>query len=666
MRKRRTMTMTMIKGWTGNRLRVDLTSGATKVEEIDRSHRIRWLGGRGFNSELLYREVGPDVDPLGPDNRLIFGVGPLTGTFAPASSRTTITAKSPLGSPEGFGDSNMGGHFGPELKFAGYDQVVIQGRSKGPVYLSIRDDLVEIKDASHLWGRKVSETDAIIKEELCDEEVHVAAIGPAGENLVRYGCIINDVSRAAARSGMGAVMGSKNLKAVAVRGTGAVEIESPEEFFEICAETRDRIKRDAVAQLLHDQGSLLLTMPANYEHGWFCWRNFQRGNHQEAHLLSGERHRDLFLAHKEGCFACPISCGRFSRIREGKYAGETTGGPEYETLTAIGPRIGLLEMNSVIHNGKLVNELGMDSCSCGGAIAWAMECWEKGLIDEKDTGGLALEWGDADLIESLITMIASREGFGDLLAEGSFRASRILGRGEEYSISVKGHDMSQDDPRGLGFAFGIGFATGRRGGDHLQGLPCLELTGAFYPGLVEKILGTREAEERLSKVKKPEMERYQEDLKALGDSLTQCAFTHTWSFAVQLEDMVRLVKAATGVDYTPEELLKVGGRIVHLERAYWNRVLVGKNEDKNPKRFTEEPMPDGPNKGVVFPESELIPRYYEVRGWDGETGFPLHEVLEDYGLSEVARELVPYRKRYQEKMAKTDKASKGRPAVESA
>jgi len=642
----------MVKGWMGKRLRVDLTSGSSKVEYIDISHRKMWLGGRGFNSELLYREVGPFVDPLGPENRLIFGVGPLTGTFAPASSRTTITAKSPLGTPEGFGDSNMGGHFGPEMKFAGYDQIVIQGRSEKPVYLSILDDLVEIRGAPHLWGRRISETDAMVKEDLSDQEVHVAAIGPAGENLVRYGCIINDVSRAAARSGMGAVMGSKNLKAVAVRGTGAVEIESPQEFFEICAETRDRLKRDAVAQLLHDQGSLLLTMPANYEHGWFCWRNFQRGNHPQAHLLSGERHRDHFLAHREGCFACPISCGRFSRIKEGRYAGETTGGPEYETLAALGPRVGHLDMNRVIANGKLVNELGMDSCSCGGAIAWAMECWEKGLIGEEDTGGLAVEWGDGDLIESLIRMIAVRQGFGDLLAEGSFRAARILGRGEEYSISVKGHDMSQDDPRGLGFAFGIGFATGRRGGDHLQALPCLELTGSFYPGLVEKILGTSAAEERLSMVKKPEMERYQEDLKAVGDSLTQCAFTHTWSFAVQLEDMVRLLKSATGVDYTPEELLKVGGRIVHLERAYWNRVLVGKNEDKNPRRFTEEPMPDGPNQGVVFPERELIPRYYQVRGWEEKTGFPLPEVLDEYGLAGVAEELKPYRKRYLEMISK--------------
>lgn len=659
--------MTMpIKGWTGKRLRVDLTTGKTKVEEIDRSYRMLWLGGRGFNSELLYREVGPEVDPLGPKNRLMIGVGPLTGTFAPASSRTTITAKSPLGSPEGFGDSNMGGHFGPELKFAGYDQVVIQGRSERPVYLSIRDDDVEVRDASHLWGMSVSKTDAIVKEDLGDEDVHVAAIGPAGERLVRFGCIITDVSRAAARMGMGAVMGSKNLKAVAVRGTGAVEIESPEEFYEICAETRDRLKRDAVAQLLHDQGSLLLTMPANYDHGWFCWRNFQRGNHPQAHLLSGERHRDQFLVHREGCFACPICCGRFSRVREGEHAGETTGGPEYETLAALGPRVGLLEMDRVIANGKLVNELGMDSCSCGGAIAWAMECWEKGLIGEGETGGLVLEWGDADLIESLIGMIAARQGVGDLLAEGSFRAARILGRGEEYSISVKGHDMSQDDPRGLGFAFGIGFATGRRGGDHLQGLPCLELTGAFYPGLVERILGTKEAEERLSTVKKPEMEQYQEDLKALGDSLTMCAFTHTWSFAVQLEDLARLLKAATGADFGPEELLKVGGRIVHLERAYWNRLLVGKNEDKNPRRFIEEPMPDGPNRGIVFPEGELIPRYYDVRGWDQETGFPLPQVLAEYGLAGVAEELEPYRSRYLEKMANVEGATKGRPAAEPA
>jgi len=642
----------MVDGWTGKRLRIDLSRGTTSVEEIGESYRKKWLGGRGFNSELLYREVGPDVDPLGPENLLIFGVGPLTGTFAPSSGRTTVTARSPLGG--GFGDSNMGGHWGPELKFAGYDQLVISGKASKPVYLWIDDDHIEIRDASQIWGKLVLEADAMIKEELGSQEIHTALIGPAGENTVRYACIMSDVYRAAARSGMGAVMGSKNLKAIAVRGTNPVNIARPEEFYQISASIRERLRQDLMAQMLYDQGTWLLTMPANYELGWFCWHNFQKGNHPDAKKLSGEAHRDNFLSHREGCFACPISCGRFSKIKEGKYAGEITGGPEYETLTAVGPRIGLLDMDKVVHNNKLVNELGLDSCSCGGAIAWAMECWEKGLLTKEDTGGLVLEWGDQELITRLIEMIAHREGFGDLLAEGSSRAAEIMDRGRDYSISVKGHDMSQDDPRGLGFAFGIGFVTGRRGGDHLQGLPCLELTGAFYPGLVEKILGSKEAEAPLSPVKKPEMERYQEDLKAVGDSLTQCTFTHSWSFAVQPEDMALLLSAATGLEFSAKELFEIGSRIVHLERAYWNRLLVGRLEDKSPKRFTQEPMPDGPNKGTVFPEAELIPRYYEVRGWDKKTGFPLPEVLKGLGLEDVAAELEPYRAEYQKKIEETE------------
>ena len=636
----------MTFGWTGKRLRVDLSRETSSIEEIDPSYMRKWLGGRGFNSELLYQEVGPDVDPLSPDSRLIFGVGPLTGTFAPSSGRTTVTARSPLSG--GFGDSNMGGHWGPELKFAGYDQLVVQGKASRPVYLWIDDDQVEIREAAAIWGRKVPQADAMIKEELGSEEIHIALIGPAGERIVSYACILNDVYRAAARCGMGAVMGSKNLKAIAVRGTGAVSIARPEEFYRICAQARDRLREDLMAQMLFDQGTWLLTMPANYEQGWFCWKNFQKGHHPQARRLSGEKHRDNFLAHREGCFACSISCGRFSRIKEGQYAGEITGGPEYETLTGIGPRIGLLEMDKVVHNNKLVNELGLDSCSCGGAIAWAMECWQRGLLTEKDTGGLVLDWGDQETITRLIEMIARREGFGDLLAEGSSRAAEILGRGAEYSISVKGHDMSQDDPRGLGFAFGIGFATGRRGGDHLQGLPCLELTGGFYPGLVEKILGTSKAEERLSPVKKPEMERYSEDLKAVGDSLTQCTFTHSWSFAVQPEDMALMLSSATGLEFAAEELLRIGSRIVHLERAYWNRLLVGRLEDKSPRRFVEEPMPDGPNQGTVFPEAELIPRYYAVRGWDPETGFPNEEVLIDLGLEKVARDLEACRAKYQD------------------
>ena len=637
-------------GYNGKRLRVDLSSGNISVETIPAQHLKKWLGGRGLNSELLYREVGPEVEPLAPENRLIFGVGPLTGTFAPCSGRTTVTAKSPAQDPPGFGDSNMGGHWGAELKYCGYDQLVIQGKSPEPVYLYINNDQVEIRSAAQLWGKNVPQTDAMLKDELNNHELHAAIIGPAGENLVRYACILNDVYRAAGRCGMGAVMGSKNLKAVVVRGTKPVEIARPLEFFNVCAKARERLKQDLMVQMLHDQGTWLLTMPANYEHGWFCWKNFQEGYHPDAKQLSGDSHRDNFLAHREGCFGCPISCGRFSKITQGPYAGEITGGPEYETLTAVGPRVGVLDQASVIHNNKLVNELGLDSCSCGGAISWAMECYEKGLLTKEDTGGLALEWGDQELIDKLIKMIAAREGFGNLLAEGAHYAAKQLDLGHYYVMAVKGHDMSQDDPRGLGFAFGLGFATGRRGGDHLQGLPCLELTGAFYPGLVERILGTSEAEERLSPVKKPEMEKYSEDVKAVGDSLTQCAFTHTWSFAVLPEDMAEMLSTATGMDFTADELLQIGGRIVHLERAYWNRLLVGRMEDKNPRRFTEEPMPSGPNKGTLFPEAELLPRYYQVRGWDLETGYPKTDVLLEYGLPEVAEELEKYREQYLEKI----------------
>ncbi|WP_041279157.1 aldehyde ferredoxin oxidoreductase family protein [Desulfobacula toluolica] len=637
-----------MQGYNGKRLRIDLTGGKVTVEEISKEHLRKWLGGRGLNSELLYRETEPELDPFSPENRLIFGVGPLTGTFAPSSGRCTVTSKSPAQDPAGFGDANMGGHWGAELKYAGYDQLVIQGKADSPVYLYINNGRVEIRDAEHLWGKNIPETDTLIKNELQNHELHIALIGLAGENLVRYACIINDVYRAAGRCGMGAVMGSKNLKAIALRGTNPVEIARPREFFEICSRARKKMRQDAMVQMLNDQGTLLLTTPANHDQGWFCWKNFQKGHHPDADLLNGENHRDRFLAHREGCFACSIACGRFSRISKGEYAGEITGGPEYETVTAMGPRIGLLDPASVIHNNRLVNELGMDSCSCGGAISWAMECYEKGLLTKKETNGLTLRWGDQELIDKLVRMIASREGFGDILAEGAHHAAKKLDCGHEYTMSIKGHTMSQDDPRGLGFAFGIGFATGRRGGDHLQGLACLELTGAFYPGLVEKTLGDKAAEKPLSKVKKPEMEKYQEDLKAVGDCLTQCSFTHSWSFAVLPEHMAAMLSAATGMDFSPEELLQIGGRIVHLERAYWNRLLVGRLEDKNPRRFTEEPMPDGPNKGSLFPEAELIPLYYQVRGWDPETGFPTADVLNEYGLPDIADELEPYRIKYLE------------------
>lgn len=640
----------MAYGWTGKRLRVDLTKGQTTVENIPPKFREKWLGGRGFNAAVLYDEVGPDVEPFDPANRLIFGVGPLTGTFAPCSGRTTITARSPLQYPNGIGDSNMGGHFAPELKFAGYDQVVIQGKAEHPVYLWINDDKVEIRDARHLWGKNPAQTDAAIKEETGNRDIQISLIGKAGENLVRYGAIFNSISRAAARLGMGAVMGSKNLKAVAVRGTKPVNIANPTEFYKVCERLYKKMKDDIMVQGLNQFGSMLLVMPANYEHGWFCWQNFQKGNHPDAHQISGEVHVRKYLAHREGCFACPICCGRYSKINHGKYAGEEGGGPEYETLTAVGPRLGVLDFPSAIHNSLKVNELGMDSCSAGGAIAWAMEAWQKGLIGPEETGGLNLEWGNQEVIDKLFDMIANREGFGDILAEGSYRSAKHFGVGEEFTMTVKGQDMSQDDPRGLGFAFGIGFATGRRGGDHLQALPCLELTGQFYPGLVERITGSKEAEQRLTPVKKPEMQRYQEEIKALGDCLTQCTFAHSWSFAVLPEDMVELLNTATGGNYSEQDLRDMAARVIQLERAYWNRLLVGKMEDKNPVRFTKEPMPDGPNKGTVFPEDELLPRYYELRGWEADTGFPKEEVLAELGLENVAKELQPYREQYREKV----------------
>ena len=466
-----------MNGWAGQRLRVDLTTGKITKEPHSYEYRRKWIGGRGYNSDVIYNEVPANLDPYDPKARVCFGVGPVSGTAAPSTGRVTVSAKSPL--TGGFGDSNMGGHWGAELKYAGYDQVVIQGRAKKPVYIWIDDDKVEIRDASHLWGKFPREADQMIKEELGDEDMHIMMIGPAGENMVRFACTFNDVWRAAGRTGTGGVIGSKNLKAIATRGSGTVKVADPKKLMEVSNRLRQAFKTDPMKMGLYEIGSLALINVANRD-GWLPWRNFQGGSHPDANNMSGETHSATVLKHREGCYACPICCGRFTQIKDGKYAGEEFGGPEYEHAVPTGPRVGLIDdANAIWHNCCLTNDYGMDAIETGGVIASAMEWYQRGLITSKDTGGLELEWGDAEVIATLIEQIGQRKGFGNILAEGADRAADKLGLGDKghyYTITTRGMTLPGDDPRGLGFGYGLSFSMGTRGGcDHLRSLCCLEL-----------------------------------------------------------------------------------------------------------------------------------------------------------------------------------------------
>jgi len=639
-------------GWAGKRLRVDFTTGEIISEPLSYEYRRKWVGGRGFNSDVIYNEVPIDLDPFDPEARVCLGVGPVSGSAAPSTGRVTVTCKSPL--TGGFGDSNMGGHWGAEIKYAGWDQVILQGRAKNPVYLWIDDDKVEIRDASHLWGKFPREADQMIKEELGDEDIHIVMIGPAGENMCRFACVFNDVWRAAGRTGTGAVIGSKNVKAIATRGSGTVNVADPKALMDCCDRLRQAFKDDPMKMGLYEFGSLCLINVANRD-GWLPWRNFQGGAHPLANNLSGETHAATVLKHREGCYACPISCGRFTQIRDGKYAGEEFGGPEYEHAVPTGPRIGIIEdANDIWHNACLTNDYGMDGIETGGVIASAMEWYEKGLITTKETGGLELEWGNAEVVDQLIPMIAKREGFGDILADGADRASDKLGLGNDghyYTITTRGLTLPGDDPRGLGFGYGLSFSVGTRGGcDHLRSLCCLELSGALYPGLNTKLLGDERGNKPITTANKPYMVYYEENQKATTDCLNVCCFTTHWSYAVLTPDQVEYFNAVTGWDFSEEDFQEVGERVYNLERAYWNRLMSGSREDTVPERFVKEPMPQGvdyqTNVGVTFPLSKMLNQYYRYRDWDAKTGFPTDRKLKQLGLDYVAKDLAPLRAKY--------------------
>ena len=640
-------------GWAGQRLRVDLTTGAITKEPLSYEYRRKWIGGRGFNSEVMYNEVPADMDPFDPRARVCFGMGPVSGTAAPSTGRVTVTCKSPL--TGGFGDSNMGGHWGAEVKYAGYDQIIVQGRAKHPVYIWIDDDKVEIRDARHLWGKFPREADPMIKQELGDEDIHIMMIGPAGENMVRFACTFNDVWRAAGRTGTGGVIGSKNLKAIATRGSGTVKIADPKKMMEVCNRLRQAFKTDPMKIGLNVLGSLCLINVANRD-GWFPWNNFQFGSHPLANNVSGESHSATVLKHREGCYACPIACGRFTEIRDGKYAGETFGGPEYEHAVPTGPRCGIIEdPNDVWHNCRLTNDYGLDAIECGGVISTAMEWFQRGLITTKDTGGLELTWGNAEVVDTLINQIGQRKGFGGILADGADRAADKLGLPKDahyYTITTRGMTLPGDDPRGLGFGYGLSFAMGTRGGcDHLRSLCCLELSGALYPGLNTKLLGDESANKPVTTNGKPYMVYYEENQKATTDCLQVCCFTTHWSYAVLTPDQVEYLNAVTGLDFTEEEFQEVGERIVNLERAYWNRLMSGAREDVVPERFLKEPMPANgvdyqTNIGATLPLNEMLPKYYQYRDWDSKTGFPSERKLKQLGLDYVAKDLAPLRSKY--------------------
>ena len=595
--------------YCGKILRIDLSTGEVKKEALDLSVADKFIGGRGLGSYYLSQEVDPGVDALSPANKLIFVTGPLTLSPAPTSGRYMVVTKSPLSGT--IASSNSGGFWGPELKRAGYDMIIIEGKSQKSCYISIKDDAVEIRSAEKYWGKLVGEATDMLVEDSGDPKSKVTMIGPAGEKQLLLACILNDKYRAAGRSGVGAVMGSKNLKAIVVRGSGRLEPAKPDEAKEVLKGIRQTLKEnDITGTGLPTYGTAALVNVIN-ENQMYPTNNFQKGHFDTADQVSGEMLTEKYLVKKVACHGCPIACGRCVKVDD--VVGE---GPEYETLWAYSADCGVDDMPSVIRANNWCNEYGIDTISAGTTIACAMELYEKGLIKPDELDGPPLEFGSGEAIVEWSRKMGAAEGFGAKLAQGSYRLAESYGE-PELSMSVKKLEMPAYDPRGVQ-GHGLEYATSNRGGCHVRGYM-----------IAPEVLGIPEKLDRYATEGKAVWVKLFQNLSAVIDSLGICLFT---SFALGPDNYRDMYNAIVGDELSTDELLEKGNRIYNLERVFNMKAGIGADQDKLPKRLLEEPIPAGDTKGHVTRLAEMLPDYYKERGWD-ENGVPTEATLAGLGLA---------------------------------
>ena len=607
-----------MNGWNGRLLRVNLTSGETIVESIPEQWYRDYLGGRGLAVRYLYEEVDPTVDPLSPENSLIFAAGPLTGTPVPCGARYMVVTKGAL--TGAITSSNSGGHWGPELRYAGYDLLIVEGKAPHPCYLTIYDDQVRICDGSGIWGLGVFKTEDALRTQLGIPGAKIASIGPAGENLVRFASIMNDKHRAAGRSGVGAVMGAKNLKAIVVRGTGSVRLADPEAFMRAMWSMRNAMQENPGRIGFSELGTAA-TIDMTQAHGGLPTRNFQQGQFDQYEKLNGNAIRDTRLVANKACFACTIACGRVTRLDEAadKYlvnmhprnwntAGE---GPEYETAWALGADAGIGDLAAVIKAHWLCNDLGMDPISMGATLSAAMELYERGVITD-DQVEMPLRFGSAAALIRMTEATAYREGFGNELAQGSRRMSEKLGHPEVF-MGTKGQEYPAYDPRGFQ-GMGVAYATSNRGGCHLR---------AWTPGIETSEMDPH------TPVGKGEWVANAQNRTTVHDCTGVCSFTGATGGPTS--SLVPCLAAATGIPLTMDVLLKIGERIWNLERLFNLRAGLTRADDSIPERLKKEPFSSGPSAGVTVDLDAMLDPYYRERGWTAE-GVPTAEKLAELGL----------------------------------
>ncbi|MBN1830150.1 MAG: aldehyde ferredoxin oxidoreductase family protein [Deltaproteobacteria bacterium] len=606
-------------GWCGKILRVDLTSGAITEEALDPKTARDYIGGRGLGIRYMLNELNPLCDPFGAENLFIMAAGPLTGTKAPTGARYMVMTKSPL--TGAITCSNASGYFPAELKKTGYDMIIFSGQAPEPVYLWLHSGGAELRPAGHIWGKTSHEVDALVHGET-EAKARIACIGPAATKGVLFASIMNDLNRTAGRSGVGAVMGSKKLVAVAVRGTSDVPIKDPD-LFRAVVDKYLKQYRDSLGGERHslNQYGTAATITKTQKFGVLPTRNFQQGTFEHWESLSGETLTEQFLIKTKTCHSCPIGCGRVTKVVKPGFEGEGEG-PEYETIFALGSNCGIGDLAAVAKANYVCNEMGLDTISMGATISCAMELFERGWISETDIGR-PLRFGDAEALVEMCRLTGLREGFGNYLAEGSLRLATRYGHPELAMVS-KGQEFAGYDPRGEQ-GMGLAYATSPIGASHMRGDPAyIELLGV--PKTIDPIA---------SKGKSLIVKDWQE-VFAVIDSAGLCVFFSVRNYMTPTEDIrpvgiVELLNAATGADYSLEELVKAGERIINAERLFLVKAGFSRKDDTLPPRMLQEPLPDGHAKGHVVRLEEMLTEYYRLRGWN-QNGVPTEEKLRELDL----------------------------------
>lgn len=601
----------MIKGgFQGKILRVNLTNGKIMIEDLNEDWAKKYVGGRGYGTKIMYEEVDPKVDPLSEKNKVIIATGPLGGTLAPSSGRAMVITKGPLTGT--IACSNAGGYFGPALKHTGFDMVIIEGKAKEPVYLWIYKGIIELRPAKDVWGKASDEADKILREKT-HPKAETMEIGPAGEKQSLVANVMFNGHRAAGRTGVGAVLGSKNFKGIAVRGNLGVKVAEPDKFMEAVSKTREILNKDAFsgggAAML---GTAMLVNVINGV-GAFPTKNAQGAYFPEAEKISGETLRERNLIRNEGCAECPIGCGRVTEIKEGKYKGAHGGGPEYESTWALGAMCGVSDLDAVVMANYLCDKYGIDTITAGSTVACGMELYEKGYMPKKDSP-FPLIFGSREALVEAIKLMGEQKGkLGKLLSQGSYRLGEHYGH-PELSMSVKKQEFPAYDPRGIK-GIGLEYATSNRGACHVRG----------YTIAPEVLTG---AADRLKYEGKGELVKTFQDLTSALDSTGICLFT---TFGLGGEDIPLLLSTATGFKVDINEFMKIGERIWNLERLFNLKAGFTRRDDTLPMRILKEPIKTGPSKGEIEELDKMLDDYYKVRGWD-KNGAPTNEKLKALGL----------------------------------